>query len=141
MYNNNNYKREYKRDVQREVDIKPIYVTPKRMFTPTTELARICVYTSSFKDDRGVDMLAYQTSDFGFVCRVSSVYEPDEDGFITYDPIHALFNTKGSVPTLYILKSDRLKKLVEAQKEEEPSTDEEIIPLDDDMQKVIDDLF
>lgn len=111
------------------------------MFTPTTELARICVYTSSFKDDRGVDMLAYQTSDFGFVCRVSSVYEPDEDGFITYDPIHALFNTKGSVPTLYILKSDRLKKLVEAQKEEEPSTDEEIIPLDDDMQKVIDDLF
>lgn len=132
MYNN--MKSYGQRDVRREVDNKPEYVVPKCTLSAPLITNKICVYTSSFKDEQGRSTLAYQTADFGFVCRVASVYEPDEDGFIEYDPIHALFNTKGTVPTLYILKSDRLKKMknIEEEPEKEPLEGFKIDDIDDE---------
>lgn len=115
MYNNN-YNRP--REVRREVDNKPQYVVPSVSLSAPLMTNKVCVYTCTYTNDKGMTSVAYQTLDFGFVCRVSSVYEADEDGFIEYDPLHALFNTKGSVPTLYILKSDRLNKMKNIKKEE-----------------------
>lgn len=120
--------------VKREADNKPKYVVPKETLSAPEVLCKICVYTSSFKDERGIDTLSYQTLDLGFICRVSSVYPPDNDGYIEYDPLHTLFNTKGTYPTLYILKSDRINRIREQSQNQDEEHFEDIeIPLTDDV--------
>lgn len=121
MYNNNrgyynngstgNGSRRVIREQQEQPKEQKAWIVPTKMLSaPLGPLAHVCVYTETFQLN-GQEGVAFNTLDFGFICRVSTEIAPDEDGVIEYDPLHATLNTKGSMPILYIFKSDRINKM------------------------------
>lgn len=103
--------RNYQREVVREQPkAQRQYAIPKKTLSAPIMVNEVCVFTSQYEYE-GVSHLAYNTLDFGFMVRVFSEYEPNENGIIEYDPMKATLNCKGTVPTLYIFKSDRLDSM------------------------------
>lgn len=117
-------------------EAKPSFVTPNALYEPTLDVARIAVWTSSFTADNGHEVQAYNTTDLGFNVRVSSFYQADENGVITYDPKHATLNFNGKSMCLYIFESPRLKDLSRAERmqqvEQAEVYDDYPIPTDED---------
>lgn len=108
---------------------KRVWIEPTEVWEPVSEVARILVYTSSFEVD-GRERLSFNTADLGFNCRVSTEIAPDENGIIAYDPTCATLNTKGTVPILYIFKSDRLKAMLK--QEEAAEREQQSVEVDHD---------